>query len=54
MTALEYMRNKLEKNKLNLHRAIAKKATDSEVNGIKDKIGYYAQAVEALGKEDEE
>lgn len=53
MTALEYMRNKVEKHKLNLHRAIAKKATESEISGIKDKIGYYAEAERALRKEDE-
>ena len=48
MTTHEYMQKQLEKYKLNLHRAIAKKATEAEINGIKEKIGYYAEAVEAL------
>lgn len=48
MTTLEYMEQQLEKHKVNLHRAIAKKSSDEEINNIKKKIGYYAEAVEAL------
>ena len=50
MTALQYMQKQLEKHKVNLHRAIAKKSPDEEINGIKNKISYYDAAVDALKK----
>ena len=50
MTALQYMQKQLEKHKVNLHRAIAKKSPDEEVDNIKNKISYYEAAVDALRK----
>lgn len=48
MNTLEYMQQQLEKHKLNLNRAMTKKSSDEEINNIKKKIGYYAEAVAAL------
>ena len=53
MTALEYMRKQLETHKANLHRAIAKKSPEEEIEGIKNKIGYYEIAVNAIAKIEE-
>lgn len=48
MTSIEFMRMKLEQQQANLNRAIAKKATEEEIENIKAKLGYYAEACSAL------
>ena len=50
MTTLQYMQKQLEKHKTNLHRAIAKKAPEEEIESVKNKIGYYETAISALAK----
>ena len=54
MTSIEYMRLKLERQQANLHRAIAKRATDEEINNIRAKMRYYADACLALARMEQE
>ena len=48
MTALEYMEKQLAKNRQNLDRETARGATEKVLSDIRNKIGYYEEAVEAL------
>ena len=53
MTALEYMKRQAENSKRNLDMVSRKKGvTESELNNIKAKIGYYEEAAMALEKEE--
>lgn len=48
MTTLEYMEKQLAKHRANYERESARKVPEKMLNDIKLKIGYYAEAVEAL------
>ena len=48
MTALEYMKKQLLKNKSNYIRESNRGASEKILNDIQNKISYYEQAVEAL------
>ena len=48
MTTLEYMKRELVKHRLNLRKAIERKALDYEIDNIERKIKYYEDVVEKL------
>ena len=48
MTALEYMEKQLQKHKLNYEREKARGVPEEMAQNILVKIGYYADAVQAL------
>jgi hypothetical protein len=48
MTAIEYFEQQREKHQRNYNRAVLKGAVEEELQNIKRKIGYYAEAVVAL------
>ena len=48
MTALEYMFQQYKKHNINLTQALVRNATQDEIQGIENKIGYYSEAVVAL------
>ena len=50
MTALEYMEKQLQKHRLNYERESARGVPQEMINNILNKIGYYAEAVDALKK----
>ena len=52
MTALEYMERQAQSNRINYNRQVLRGAPEKDLENIKDKIGYYKAAVEALKKED--
>ena len=49
MTALEYMEKQLQKHRLNYEREKARGVPEQMIQNILAKIGYYADAVQALG-----
>lgn len=53
MTALEFMEKQLRKCKLNYTIQQSRGARVDELNNIIKKIGYYAEAVEALRRKDD-
>ena len=48
MSALEFMRKELDRNKKNLFREFERNAPDDVIENIEKKIGYYDAACEAL------
>ena len=48
MTALEYMTKQLNKHRLNLERESKRGVPEEMLLNIEAKIGYYAEAVDAL------
>ena len=49
MTALEYFEQQRDRHQRNYNRAVLKGAAEEELQNISRKIGYYSQAVVALG-----
>ena len=50
MTALEYMQKQLDRYMVNYGRAVLRNATQVELERIRNKIGYYSEAVQELKK----
>lgn len=50
MTALEYMTKQLNRHRLNLERETKRGVPEEMLRNIEAKVGYYAEAVEALGE----
>ena len=50
MTALEYMQQQLDRHMVNYGRAVLRNATQVELERIRNKIGYYSEAVQELKK----
>lgn len=50
MTALEYMTKQLNRHRLNLERETKRGVPEEMLRNIEAKVGYYAEAVEALRK----
>ena len=48
MTALEYMQRQMAKHSLNHYREFERGAPKDVLENIEKKVGYYAEAVEAL------
>lgn len=48
MTALEYMKRQLVKNRLNHDREFARGVPEEQLANIRRKIGYFEEAVAAL------
>ena len=53
MTALEYMEKQANKHFQNYIRAFDRGVPDEMLENIRQKIGYYESAVEALKKEED-
>ena len=51
MTALEYMERQAQSNRINYNRQVLRGAPEKDLENIKEKIGHYEEAVEALKKE---
>lgn len=49
LSALEYMEKQLQKHRLNYEREKARGVPEQMIQNILAKIGYYADAVQALG-----
>ena len=50
MTALEYMEKQAQSHRINYNRQVLRNAPEKDLENIKEKIGYYEEAVEALKK----
>lgn len=50
MTALEYMERQAQSHRINYNRQVLRGAPEKDLESIKEKIGYYKEAVEALKK----
>ena len=48
MTAIEYMIKQLQKHRLNYDKESARGASEEMLQNIKNKIGYYEAAINAL------
>lgn len=48
MTALEYMEKQAQKHRINYNREILRGVPEEVLQNIREKIGYYEAAVEAL------
>jgi hypothetical protein len=48
MTALDYMTRQLTKRRLNHDRELARGAPEEQLHNIRQKIGYYEAAINAL------
>ena len=50
MTALEYMKKCAQKHRFNYNREVLRGAPEEMLQNIREKIGYYEAAVEAMKK----
>ena len=53
MTALDYMTRQLTKHRLNHDRELARGASEEQLHNIRQKIGYYEAACDALREQTE-
>lgn len=49
MTALEYMEKQAQKHRLNYDKEAVRGASEEQLRNIMRKVGFYEEAVEALG-----